>query len=577
MAKRIPINRLFSKAIGLSADRISREFGAPFRSLRLSVGKPNVFFDGRPKLNLGNRSEGKRLLRGQFTHIGQTLDVGVGGDPWRVASPSERFADWLHRFHWMEDLATLTEKSAPIRMRYLVDSWINEFGDFNSFAWELDILTYRLFNWLRYWSPSLSTDSLGEVAQRRRIVTLKQLKYLRNNYGRTQTGLARFMAAITIALGGARLADKAEGYLDRALDWLDDEIHLQILPDGGHVSRSPEKAQKVLEALLTLDNILEARGIARSKAMGRAIDRLRPIMPFFSSGGGGLVSFNGGGEGDAKRFAKLLKHLNVTSRPFGYCPHTGYQRIEQEGTILIVDTGDVPDAPYDRDAHLGPLAFELSTGDGRLIVNCGWSDEQPFKWRAPMRATAAHSTLTLDQVSSGRLVEGGLTERLLGPVVARGAGAVKAQRKEQVDGLWLEAKHEGYREEYGLVHKRRFYMAMDGQDVRGEDSLLVPLGGTPLRRDTIPFAIRFHLHPTVKATLAQDQKSALLIQANSKGWRLRTDGGALVIEPSFYLGYGHKPVKSQQIVIRGQAFGDGDGETRSNRVRWSIRRLEARK
>jgi len=211
MAKRIPINRLFSKAIGLSADRISGEFGAPFRSLRLSVGKPNVFFDGRPKLNLGNRSEGKRLLRGQFTHIGQ----------------------------------------------------------------------------------------------------------IRNNYGRTQTGLARFMAAITIALGGARLADKAEGYLDRALDWLDDEIHLQILPDGGHVSRSPEKAQKVLEALLTLDNILEARGIARSKAMGRAIDRLRPIMPFFSSGGGGLVSFNGGGEGDAKRFAKLLKHLNVTSRPFG--------------------------------------------------------------------------------------------------------------------------------------------------------------------------------------------------------------------------------------------------------------------
>jgi len=407
--------------------------------------------------------------------------------------------------------------------------------------------------------------------------TLRQLKYLRDNYRRTTEGLPRLLAAVTIALGGVRLADKAEGYLDRALDWLDDEIELQILPDGGHVSRSPEQTLKALEALLMLDHLLEARDIPRSKSMGRSIDRLQAVIPFFTSGGGGLAAFNGGGEGNKKRLAKVLKHNNVTNRPFGYCPHTGYQRIEQEGTILIVDTGDVPDAPFDRGAHLGPLAFELSTPDGRLIVNCAWSDQQPFKWHAPMRATAAHSTLVLDQTSVGRLVEGGFKERLLGPVVERGACTVKAQRKEQVDGLWLETSHEGYKDDYGLLHKRRFYMAMDGQDVRGEDSLLVPLGSAPLSRDKIPFAIRFHLHPSVKATLAQDQKSALLIQSNSIGWRLRTDGGPLSIEPSFYLGYDHKPIKSQQIVIRGEAFGDGDGEARSNRVRWSIRRLEARK
>jgi uncharacterized heparinase superfamily protein len=99
----------------------------------------------------------------------------------------------------------------------------------------------------------------------------------------------------------------------------------------------------------------------------------------------------------------------------------------------------------------------------------------------------------------------------------------------------------------------------------------------PKRRDELPFTIRFHLHPNCRATLAQDQKSALIIQGGRTGWRMRTDGGPLSIEPSYYLGSGAAPQKTSQIVIRGKAFADSDGETQSNRVRWSLRLLEPRK
>ena len=120
-------------------------------------------------------------------------------------------------------------------------------------------------------------------------------------------------------------------------------------------------------------------------------------------------------------------------------------------------------------------------------------------------------------------------------------------------------------------------MKHTGHDIRGEDGLLVPIGAHPKSRDVIPFVIRFHLHPTVRATLAQDMQSALLIQPNHAGWRFRTDGGPIKIEDSVYLGEGFRPTKTQQIVIKGAAYADSDGETRSNRVRWSLRRLEARK
>ncbi len=46
------------------------------------------------------------------------------------------------------------------------------------------------------------------------------------------------------------------------------------------------------------------------------------------------------------------------------------------------------------------------------------------------------------------------------------------------------------------------------------------------------------------------------------------------LEDSVYLATGVSPVKTQQLVIYGQGFCDSDGESRSNRVRWSFRKLK---
>jgi uncharacterized heparinase superfamily protein len=117
-------------------------------------------------------------------------------------------------------------------------------------------------------------------------------------------------------------------------------------------------------------------------------------------------------------------------------------------------------------------------------------------------------------------------------------------------------------------------MPRDGHDIRGEDSLFAPMGSVPIRRDQVPFAIRFHVHPKVRVSLSQDKSSALLVVDGKAGWRFRTDGGQVALEDSVYLATGFTPVKTQQLVIYGQAFCDSDGESRSNRVRWSFRKLK---
>ena len=578
MSRRIPLSQLMKAGVLYHYRSLAVDIGAPLRALNMNAGKPTVFHDIRPSFVYGDKKTAEAVLKGHFEYAGQKLDVGSQGDPWTVAVPSTRFATWLHSFSWMDDLAVSKDKNAAIRARSLTDKWIAIYGKWNPFAWTPDVLTDRLYHWLSVWSPLLSGDNLSEAAQLRRSSVLRQMKRLRTVYRRTTPGLPRLKAAAVLAMGGARLKEKSDGFMSRGLDWLDDEIDAQILPDGGHVSRAPGQTIEALEILLTLDSLLQARGVEGSRSMSRAIDRLAPIVAFFTAADGKLVSFNGSGEGHPARLKAVQKAApKTTSKPFGYSPHTGYQRIEGEGTVLMVDTGATPPHPYDAQAHLAPLAFELSTELGRIVVNCGWSEQQPLNFRRPVRGTAAHSTLVLDDHSAGRLLKEGWGTKYLGEAVAVSAGPLNATRKEQVSGTWLECSHEGYRAETGLSHRRRFYMSVEGDDIRGEDSLFVPLGAVPFSNAEIPFQISFHFHPDVRVSLSQDQQSALLVQNGKAGWRFRTDGGPLSLEDSVYLGTGHKPVKCQQIIISGSAFCDSDGETRSNRVRWSFRKLEARK
>ncbi len=585
MVRRIGIGDIAAAGLRKSWHRLAVDFGAPMRAMNSGAIRVPDFASLPIPLDIGDATQGLQILDGQFILGSQNLDIGTDGDPWSVPAPSEIYAARLHSFNWLNDLSAigLSKKYARkhprladrsgARARYLVDRWIAIYGKWNPFAWRDDILANRVYTWLTNWQVLLGEDKDSTDEAARRVSLVRQLKRLRKTYRRTPDGLFRMKAAASMVIAGACLSGKQEGFLDRGLDLLDDEIDKQILADGGHISRSPEQALDALEILLQTEAALDARGIAGSKEIRRAIDRMAPMVTFFSTEDDHQFSFHGGGTGNPHRTKKLLSRAKIKTKAFGYAPHTRFQKLERSGVTVMLDAGNTAPRPFDLEAHLSPLAFEMSTPTGPLFVNCGWNADQPEHWRQSMRATAAHTTLVLDDQDAGRIVESGLTAKLLGLAVAQSADGVNCARNEQETGTWLEASHNSYLKAYGLSHLRRLYMDLTGTDVRGEDQLYVPLGAEPLRRDQIPFAIRFHLHPDVKVTLAQDQHSALLIQPGGKGWRFRADGGPLKLEKSVYLADGSRPRRTEQLVIHGKAYGDGDGQARSNRVRWTIKRM----
>lgn len=518
---------------------------------------------------------GEAIAVGRFALAGDVHVVETARDIWHEPAPTRAFARRLHGFGWLRDCLANPEDGSDAQARELVDSWIEAFGRWNGFAWSHGVLSARILNWLRCGEVLFNTDDTDRKARRLRFRTLlRQARYLQRSLPIAHDGAIRLRCATALALTGLCLPRQAA--LKKAgLQALSREVARQILPDGGHVSRSPRACAETLIDLVTLRDAAERAGVALPADIDRAMDRLAPMARFFRMSDGGLASFHGGGECDHTALAHALDRDDVQAKPFGFAPHSGYHRAEAGGATILLDVGKPAPGALGTSAHASALAFELCTSAGRLVVNCGWHDDQPASWREAVRATAAHSTLTLDETSSALLFTQGWKRDLLGPRLVFPPGTVTARRNEEELGVWLEGIHEGYRSRYGLSHRRRVFLASDGGDLRGEDALFRPVSDGPPDDVDVrwPFAIRFHLHPDVRASLSRDSMSALLVQPNGDGWRFRTDGGPIRLERSVYLAAGAPPQRATQIVIQGDAEPFGAGDRPPNRVRWAFQRL----
>jgi uncharacterized heparinase superfamily protein len=183
----------------------------------------------------------------------------------------------------------------------------------------------------------------------------------------------------------------------------------------------------------------------------------------------------------------------------------------------------------------------MSVGKDRLVVNCGTASSAGDQWFYAMQATAAHSTLMVNSMSSSQFDNNG--QLLLGPF------NVECTRRETDGAVWLETSHDGFRDSVGIVHKRKLYLDSSGEDFRGEDIVDGSRGNN--------FMVRFHLHPTVHSSQAQGLTSVLLKLGNGAGWQFHASGGTITLQESVYLNGHGKPRRCNQIVVSGPLHGDG--------------------
>ena len=491
----------------------------------------------------GDAARGAALLRGEYAFAGHT--ARIDGMPWSAAGPAAWRAE-LHRFDWLADLQAVGDKAARERARELTAMWIATQMRWRPLPWRPDVLATRIANWLTH-MEFLSGESIEALLIMLDSIA-RQGKHLRRAaplapQGSERFAIARGLSILSLCLPGERLK------LDRGLAYLRRAIAVQILGDGGLIERNPSRQLSVLQDLVALRAALRETDAGEPEELQNAIDRVAPMLRFFRHGDGALALFNGSTEDSPLTIDVTLSRAEARGKPLAEAVHSGFQRIAAAKTLILMDAGAPAPPGWDRNAHAGALSFEMSVGKERLVVNCGALPAAGPEWRIAQRATAAHSTVTVEDMNSAELVRDGLGAR---------PRRVEATRREADGNVWIEAEHDGYQSALGVVHRRRLYLAADGSDLRGEDSLT----GSANRK----FAIRFHLHPSVQASPVQAGSAVLLRLPGGTGWRFRAQGAPISVQESIYLG-GGEPKRTDQIVITGAT------ERGAALVKWALTRV----
>jgi uncharacterized heparinase superfamily protein len=511
---------------------------------RLLQGQLADHFTVQPYDALPRRLEdADALLRGRFRFHGETVDVREGQSIFDLKPPSPAWAAALHGFDWLPALSTAGGDNARKLATNLIAQWVKRHGRYSEPVWSPQILGPRL---VHLFSHGRMVIPNSEMTWRSRLfVSLReQAKMLERIWDEAPVGLPRLQAAAALALSGACMDDSSRR-LDAGLAALESEVESQILPDGGHLSRSPEALLSAWRHMMMVLETLAALNLEPPHGLRNAADRAATMVRFFRHGDGALALFQSGLESDARMVSGLLARDEVRGAPFHHARHSGYQRLASARSLMLMDVGKVQPGDYARTGHAGCLAFEFSSGESRLVVNCGAGGIAHRNWNAALRATAAHSTVTVGDVSSAGVLPPGPARDLLGPRLIPGPSEVVSRRVETSQGWTVEASHDGYQENFGLRHERQVTLSPQGLMLTGRDRL-IESGRQAAQQN---FAVRFHIHPDVRVSRLEGG-GVLLKLSNGEGWRFRAGGGLLEIEESIYLGGGIVR-RTSQLVISG--------------------------
>jgi uncharacterized heparinase superfamily protein len=116
-----------------------------------------------------------------------------------------------------------------------------------------------------------------------------------------------------------------------------------------------------------------------------------------------------------------------------------------------------------------------------------------------------------------------------------------------------------------VSHSRQILIAPSGNLLSAEDKLSTRGLKSPQGLIAGSYAIRFHLHPSVKAQVTGDGNTVTLILQNGETWRVSSNAEETAIEESVLLADQRGPQPTTQVVLSGMM-----GEAREVRILWNV-------
>lgn len=526
-------------------NRVQRAWGeSPFYQAQLKGPAPDRVLSQPLDPFTADKDLARAFARGRISFSEESIDCeGEIERIWDIAQPEGAVFAFLQEFSWLRHLAVLEDAGQEVA-RQLVRSWLKQNEKWSPEAWAPYFTSERLVNLCAH-HPLVLAKS--DATWRSRILTsmARQTRHLARTAHRSETGFDRLMTSLGLTIAGFCLPG-CEGPAERGLEMARRELRLQLRPDGAHVSRNPSRQLKLAVRLQSVLNAIEARGFQPPGFLRHTVVRTSAMATFFRCADGKLAIFNGGYEDDGNAITSLQTMLDPENAPSDFARHSGYHKLTAGRATVILDVGVESVGALFRSAG----SFHFSSGRSRILTNCGNGAHRAREWGNALSQRDAHSSLSfqdnriLHEQSSHRRAEDS-------------KGQLIEYDRE------LSAPHEGLSGKYS----RRMFLAAGGGNLRGEELI------EGLNAEMIATAVwRFHLHPSVRASLARDRRSVILLLPNKEGWRFKSNCPDLRLEKTVYCGEGGAPIAAEQIVLPASGFGALKGARLS--ARWAFARSD---
>ncbi|MCC2095793.1 MAG: heparinase II/III family protein [Hyphomicrobiales bacterium] len=547
--------RLAGMRASAGAIQAYRGAGRPVRYL-LSLRKrpPAKLIIAPQDIRTADATVAEEIYSGYFAFGGKAVNVH-GSSPFMAESPSPEWENALMGFGWLRDLRAAGTPLARANAAALVDEWIALLGSRGgNSAWTVSVASRRLLSFLSHSPLVLENADLRFYRAFMRSIG-RHIAFLGRELAAGGKGEARLLALI--ALTSASLCTEGTSVSPRRMgQLLGSEIERQILLDGAHIGRNPNTIVELLLDFLPLRQAFVARSLEVPPELVRAIDRMLPMLRLFRHTDGSLALFNGMGHTQQDALSTVLAYDDARAKPLMNAIASGFQRVEAGGVVVIADMGKPPPPDFSGEAHAGTLAFELSCGNSRIVVNCGAPVTPRGALRDAARVTAAHSTLAIDEAPSSLFAGYEGADRLLAGRIISGPRHVTSERYENEDGVTIQGSHDGYVSRFGFVHERGIAVNADGSALAGRDHL-TPSSHRSAGSEQHSYTIRFHLHPSVRAGSIDGGRAALLVTADGQQWVFRSQNGPVAIEESVFFASPDGPRTTSQLVLSGPLVANG--------------------
>ena len=477
---------------------------------------------------------------------------------WKTNIKDKQKFENLHSFLW---LTIVDRKNSKIITKDIIKSWMDNFFNYDSNTWNMEITARRIIAWASNTDITLE-DSDKTYRNNFFLSLIKQSNFLLRNLQNLFNDPTKIICCAAIILSGIIFKENDLSY-KIGIKELEKVIKNYFDKNGFPKSRNPEEVFISIKYLILIREWFKEAQKPIPDFLNEIIRKCGSCYAMLSCANKQFPLFNGATEinhEDYDIFLKTLKYKFVNNN----FEIAGLIKIKKKKFEFFIDCGNPPANNFARHYQAGCLAFELISNKQKVICNSGYGKYLSPKLTSLSRSTAAHSTLYLNDTSSCVFQKNKFINKMYGNSLVQKHKVIKKNYTENNDFYSISASHDGYEKKFGYLHTRSIKILKKEDKIFGQDELKK----TKNYSNPLIYFIRFHIYPNTKIVKTKAGNSVLISLSNGEGWLLQSETNDFRIEKNIFLGNKNKIINNESVSI----FGNINEEIIS--IKWEINRVK---